>query len=91
MDFDTAPEIVNGRTFVPMRAIFEAMGADVKWNDARREAVAELGASEVALKIDSNIGLHDTTASVLDTAPYIKQGRTMLPLRYLSESLGYDV
>ena len=45
VDFDTAPEIVNGRTFVPMRAIFEAMGADVKWNDARREAVAELGAS----------------------------------------------
>lgn len=91
VDFDTTPEIVNDRTFVPMRAIFEAMGADVKWNDARREAVAELGASEVALKIDSNIGLHDTTASVLDTAPYIKQGRTMLPLRYLSESLGYDV
>lgn len=91
VDFDTAPEIVNGRTFVPMRAIFEAMGAEVTWSDARREAVAELGASEVVLKIDSNIGLHNTDAAVLDAAPYIKQERTMLPLRYLSESLGYKV
>ena len=91
IDFDVTPEIVNGRTFVPMRAIFEALGAEVTWSDSRKEAVAELGQNEVVLKISSKIGLHNADANKLEAAPYIKNERTMVPLRYLSEALGYEV
>ena len=91
VEFDTDPEIVSDRTFVPMRAIFEALGADVSWSNSRREAVAIMGANEVVLKIGSRIGIHGTEVDELDAAPYIKEERTMVPLRYLSESLGYEV
>lgn len=91
VEFDADPEIVSDRTFVPMRAIFEALGAEVNWDNQRKEAIATLGANEVVLKIGSTVGIHGTTADVLEAAPYIKDSRTMVPLRYLSESLGYEV
>ena len=91
ISFDASPEIVNGRMFVPMKAIFEALGAEVSWSEARNEAAAEIGSNEVVFKIGSEVGLHNTEASTLDAAPYIKKEHTMVPLRYLSESLGYEV
>ena len=75
VEFDTDPEIVSDRTFVPMRAIFEALGADVSWSNSRREAVAIMGANEVVLKIGSRIGIHGTEVDELDAAPYIKEER----------------
>lgn len=89
--FDTAPEIIEGTTFVPMRGIFEALGADVKWNNARREAVAEKDGKEIILKINSKTVFNDSQLDTLLQAPYIKNERTMMPLRYIGEALGYDV
>jgi hypothetical protein len=91
LEFDTSPEIVNNRTFVPMRSIFEALGADMEWSDSRRDVTASVGLEEINIKIGSTVAIHNTEVDTLDAAPYIKDNRTMLPLRYLSESLGYNV
>ncbi|MCI8285820.1 MAG: hypothetical protein HFE90_11315 [Firmicutes bacterium] len=91
LKLEAAPEIVSGRTFVPMREIFEALGADVEWSKKRREVVATSGFDELVLKEGSVIAIHNTEVSTLDAAPYIKDGRTMVPVRYLSEALNYDV
>ena len=85
--FDTEPEIIEGTTFVPMRGLFETLGADVKWNGARQEAIAQKDGQEIVLKINSKTVFHGSQADTLLQAPYIKNGRTMMPLRYISEAL----
>ncbi len=89
--FDSEPEIIDGTTFVPMRTIFEALGADIEWNDERHEVVASCGLDEIVLKIGSKVAIHNTDVSMLNAAPYIKEDCTMVPLRYLSEALSCDV
>lgn len=89
--FDTNPEIVEGTTFVPMRDIFESLGSDVEWNGVRREATAKNNGQEIVLKINSKTVFHGSQIDTLLQAPYIKNGHTMMPLRYISETLGYDV
>ena len=89
--FDTEPEIKNGSLFVPLRSIFEELGAEVEWIAARQEAYLTSGSEEICLKVGSAVAIHNTDVTLLTDAPYLKEGRTMIPLRYLGESLGYDV
>ena len=89
--FDVMPVIMDGRTLVPMRGIFEALGADVAWDDATKSATGVKGDKAVKLTIG------DTKASVngedktLDVPAQIIGGRTMVPVRFISESLGESV
>lgn len=89
---DAAPETNNGRTMVPFRAIFEALGAEVSY-DGKVHGV--LGDTEVTLAIGSDEmtkTVSGKTATVkMDCAPYAKGGRTYVPVRFISEALGYDV
>lgn len=89
--FDVAPEIINGRTFVPVRAIFEAMGASVSW-DAKNETVF---AEKLGKTIEFEIGDKEVDYSgkkvKLDAAPLIKNGRTLVPARFAAEGFGYVV
>ena len=89
--FDTQPEILAGTTFVPLRSIFEQLGAEVEWNQQRQEALLTSGREEICLKMGSKVAIRNTEISSLIDAPYLKEDRVMVPLRYLSESLGYDV
>ena len=89
--FDTEPEIKNGSLFVPLRSIFEELGAEVEWSAARQEAYLTSGSEEICLKVGSAVAIHNTDVTLLTDPPYLKEGRTMIPLRYLGESLGYDV
>lgn len=91
LEADTAPEIKNNITFVPMRAVFERLGADVTWNGARKDIRAEKGFRTVMLKIGSRTGIVDSDVSELAAAPYIKSGSTMIPLRFVSEAFDCDV
>lgn len=100
---DAAPEVTGGRTMVPFRAIFEALGAKVTYNNGGIRAV--LGDKQLDLQIGSTsmtirprqegIGLdsrpEDTTEFVMDCAPYAKGGRTYVPVRFIAQALGYDV
>lgn len=89
LEFDTKPVIVNSRTMVPMRAIFEALGATVTWDaDARRvEGLFDDG-THIVLTIDSASAYKNGELKVLDAPAYIQDNRTMVPLRFISESSG---
>lgn len=90
--FDADPVIINGRTMVPMRKIFEELGATVGWEETtqRVEAVFDDG-THILLYIDNPIAYVNGEAKILDTAPFIKDSRTIVPLRFVSEASGADV
>ena len=89
--FDQPPVIENGRTLVPLRAIFEAMGADVEWDNATRTVTAELDEVNISLTIDSNILYRNGEAITLDVPAKIVGGRTLVPVRAIAESFGAEV
>ncbi len=92
LEFDSDPVIINGRTMVPMRKIFEELGATVGWDgDARRvEAVFDDG-THILLYIDNLVAYKNGEAKILETAPFIKDSRTFVPLRFVSEGSGAGV
>lgn len=89
IEFDTPPVLLNDRTMVPMRAIFEKLGANVKWNDEfmRAEGLFENG-RHIMMYIDKNTAYIDGELKILDAAPYLKDNRTMIPLRFVAEGSG---
>ena len=95
MTFDVNPFIENDRTLVPMRAIFEAVGASVTWDEedrtvhAIREKNDEL--TLVSLQIDSATAFVNSEAKELDVPAKIVNDRTVVPLRFVVESLGEQV
>lgn len=88
---DVMPTIVGGRTMVPMRAIFEALGATVEWDGPSRTATGVLGDKTVAIQIDNTTAYVNGEAKTLDVPAKIIGGRTMVPARFVSESLGCSV
>ena len=90
-DFDTKPLIINSRTMVPMRAIFEALGAEVTWVDRTKTVVGVRNQKIVRLTINSDEAYIDGTEVSLDTAPVIVDSRTYVPVRFVSEALGEKV
>lgn len=81
----------DGRTMLPIRAIAEALGADVKWDAATQTATLTLGAKIVKVTLGQNNILVDGVPVPMDTAAASKDGRTVLPLRAVSEALGAEV
>ena len=89
---DQEPVIQNGRTFVPFRTAFEKIGAEVKWHDDIRLCKAEYGGISVGIAIgDTKVSLSDGSEIESDVPAQIINGRTMVPLRILSESIGAEV
>jgi iron complex transport system substrate-binding protein len=88
LSFDVQPQIINGRTMVPYQAIAKNMGAEVVWDNTKKQVTVTKG----SLKIQLNIGYHAAFKNgqrvILDTPPVIKNGRTLVPLRFISESFG---
>ena len=72
--FDTEPEIKNGSLFVPLRSIFEELGAEVEWSAARQEAYLTSGSEEICLKVGSAVAIHNTDVTLLTDPPYLKEG-----------------
>lgn len=92
---DAEPESKNGRTFIPVRAAFEALGAEVTWDQADKSVTAVKGDTTVVMALDS------TKAEVtkdgqkqeltMDVAPYSKGGRTYVPVRFAAEAFSCAV
>ncbi len=90
--FDQKPIIENSRTLVPMRAIFEALGARVEWFAKTENILAVNGETEIIMKIGSpSMFVNGTDTITLDTAPKIKNSRTLVPLRAVSEVFDAEV
>ncbi|MBT9154349.1 MAG: Oligopeptide-binding protein AppA [Firmicutes bacterium] len=91
LQFDVPPVILQGRALVPMRAIFEALGATVHWDEATKTVTAYRRESAVVLTIGSRTAWVNGPVSTLDVAPSIVAGRTLVPLRFVAEALGAEV
>ena len=88
---EVAPEIISGRTFVPVRLIAETYGATVGWNPTSRTVTIKLGDVQIILTIGSRRAIIGSETKTLEAAPYIKAGRTMVPVRLVSEEFGLSV
>jgi len=88
---DAAPEIVAGRTFVPIRFIAETFGSTVTWLPETRGITITLRSATIMLQIGNATAVIKGNIIALDAAPYIKNTRSMVPLRVISESFGSDV
>jgi len=117
--FDVPPQIINGRTLTPLRAIFEALGATVEWRGAYQSIIATRGDTRILLGIgmpkaavgtkrkgfypciegpfcgpafdDDGRYEHVYKEVPLDVPATIIDGRTLVPLRFVSEALGAQV
>lgn len=88
---DVVPVIRNERTMLPIRFVAEALGAKVEWNEEKREVLITTDKVTILITIDSNIALVGGKEVSLDSAAFIENGRTYLPLRFISENLGAKV
>jgi len=91
LTFDVPPMIEQGRTLVPLRALFEALGAQVQWNGETQTVTAVKGDVTVRLSIGSNVAYVNDRPVTLDVPARIVRGRTLVPLRFVSEALGAQV
>lgn len=91
INFDVPPVIENDRTLVPMRAIFEKLGYDVEWDGETRSIRATNKTDEINMHIDFYTFWRNGEAMQMDVAPTIRDGRTLVPLRAVSEASGCDV
>lgn len=88
---DVPPVIIKGRTLIPARAVFESMGAEVDWNEDARLVEVSLGKANVQLTIDSSIAFVNGKQAAMDVPAMILNDRTLIPVRFVGESLSCAV
>ena len=88
---DVPPIIVQGRTMVPLRAIFEALDIDVVYDSATRQITGTKGGTTIQLTVDSTRTLVNGVEGTLDVPATVMEGRTLVPVRFIAESTGQDV
>lgn len=91
VNFDQPPIIVNDRTLVPVRAIFEVLGASVDWNNDTETVTSKRGNVTITLTIGSNIMYKNGTAITLDVPAQIVSDRTLVPVRAIAEAFDCNV
>jgi len=85
---DPAPYIKEGRTLIPFRRIFEALGMDVGWDPVLRMVTAKGNGIEMTLYIGGKIAIVNGEEKELDVPAEITDDRTFVPLRFVSENCG---
>lgn len=88
---DSPPVIVSDRTYVPIRHIMTALGADVKWADRLREVIIIKDDIALRLSVDKNTAWKNSSQIYIEDAPFIINDRVMVPLRFIAENLDFDV
>lgn len=91
LNFDQPPVIINGRTMVPLRAIFERLGAIVNWEAPTNTITANKEETSIILKVGDTIAYVNSEVKTLDSPPVIIGERTLVPVRFISETLGGEV
>ncbi len=89
--FDVPPAITGGRVLVPLRGVFERLGAIVAWDDGTQTVLAERGQTTVSLRIGSTQAMINGQPAYMDVPAMLVSGRTMVPLRFVSQALGAQV
>lgn len=87
LSFDVPPMIINDRTMVPFRTILEALGATVEYQEDGQYITATQGDTVITMQIDNPVAAVNGAEVTLDSPPVIVEGRTLVPVRFISESL----
>ena len=90
-DTDVAPIAIEGRTFVPARSIFEKLGAEVTWIGSRQQIIIRSVKTRIVLNLGSDTAYVNNDSVQMDVAPMVVDQRTLIPVRFVSEELGYNV
>ena len=88
---DVAPIIQEDRTFLPIRKIAEALGAEVAWNGEEKSVTITDGEKTITVYIGQNVAVVNGETVTLDASAFIETERTYLPLRFIAENLGAAV
>lgn len=91
---DTPAVIVSGSTMLPFRAIFNALGISddcIKWNQNSKSIEIRKGDNYIFLVVGNTGAIVNDKLVTLNAAPYIEDGRTLVPVRFVSEALDADV
>lgn len=97
---DFTPYVTKGRTFVPVRELTEGLGAEVNWDGENMTVEIKFGEKTILLKINSDVTYVDGKKKIVeeDQVPKLAlyssprvETKTMIPLRFVSETLGYNV
>lgn len=88
-------QVVNSRTMVPMRKIFELLGLEVEWDGENKIVTGKSENITIILQIDNNVATKEVAGQkkeiILDVPPMLIEDRTMVPLRFIAESLDKQV
>lgn len=88
---EVPPIIVGNRTMVPLRVIFETLGADVSWDAATQTITGRKAGNVISLSIGRSTATVRGTSVSLEQPPQIRDGRTLVPFRFVGEALGARV
>ncbi|MDN5361812.1 MAG: hypothetical protein PWP70_859 [Moorella sp. (in: firmicutes)] len=89
--FDVPPVIQEERTLVPFRAVAAALNVQVNWDGNTRTVSATDGKNAIRLQVGNQTAYRNNSPILLDVAPQIISGRTLIPLRFFSEAFGCQV
>ena len=90
-DLDVPAQLIDNRTMVPLRAIFEALGASVEWDGDTKTVTSVKGDTTVKLTVGENKLTVNGTEKALDVPGQIVENRTLVPVRAISEAFGCEV
>src|SRR5580704_3350059 len=85
MSFDQPPVLQNGRVFVPLRGVFQQLGASVVYNNGQINATGS--GRTISLTIGSTTAYINGQPQTLDVAPFEINSRTLVPLRFIAQAL----
>ncbi len=88
---DVPPVIREDRTLIPARALFEELGADITWNASKKTVTIEYNEDVILLTIGSKNATLNKLKVTMDVPAMIVDDRTMIPVRFVAENLGFDV
>jgi beta-lactamase superfamily II metal-dependent hydrolase len=91
LSFDVAPALVQGRTLVPLRTIFESLGAKIEWDGVTKTVTGTKGDTKVILTVDKKTATVNGKTVELEVPGTIIDNRTLVPARFIAEALGANV
>ena len=91
LSFEVPAKTVSDRTMVPLRFFFERLGAKVNWDDDTQTAMVELNKKNISFQIGNPSAEVNGQEATMDVPAMLENDKTLIPLRFLSENLGYQV
>ena len=88
---EVPPTVIDGRTMVPVRAIFEAVGANIDFDAETKTITAKKGDATVNMTVGTKVATVNNKEVQLDAPAVIVNGRTLAPARFVAETFGYTV